>query len=94
MKTEGTLGEHLDYADSSKHSVSGQVFVKHLIDVKNVRFLYTKHVYDMIHHHLVSGFDYTKYRKTDYIDVEKQQTKKRSFLDGYLESEQNYMKSG
>lgn len=96
LKTEGTLGEHFDFADSSKNAASGggsQVFVKHLIDVKNVRFLYTKHVYDMIYHHLVSGFDFTKYRKTDYIDVEKQQTKKRNFLDGYLQSEQNYMKS-
>ena len=60
--------------------------MRHMLDVKNTRFLYTKRVYELLHHHLVSGFDYRKYRKTDYIDVEQKLARKRYFLDGYLDS--------
>lgn len=66
------------------------MLVRHLLDVKNTRFLYTKRVYELLHHHLVSGFDYTKYRKTDYINVDKEMEKKRHFLDGYRENDANY----
>ena len=67
------------------------LLVRHLLDVKNTRFLYTKRVYELIHHHLMSGFDYRKYRKTDYIDVD-QVARRRNFLDGYLDNESNYYK--
>lgn len=64
--------------------------MRHLLDVKNTRFLYTKRIYELVHHHLVRGFDYTKYRKTDYIDIEHQKAKKRNFLEDFKDQEQNY----
>ena len=70
------------------------MFVRHLLDIKNTRFLYTKVVYELIHHHLVRGFDYKRYRKTDYFDLERLERQKaknkRNFLDGFIESESNY----
>ena len=68
---------------SEKYKTQSGIFVRHLLDVKNTRFLYTKRVYELLHHHLVKGFDFKKYRKTDYIDVEQQLKKKRNFLDGF-----------
>ena len=44
--------------------------VKHMIDIKGIRFLYTKYTLELIIHHLIKGFDYKKFRKTDFIDVE------------------------
>ena len=46
------------------------LMVRHLIEVKNTRFLYTSKVHESISHHLVKGFNYSRFRKTDYIDVE------------------------
>ena len=83
----------LQYEDTDANSGGNEkdkVFVRHLLDIKNTRFLYTRNVFELIEHHLVRGFDYTKYRKTDYIDVGRQKAKKRNFLDGYKESENNY----
>ena len=53
-----------------KEDDDDQLMVRHLIQVKNTRFLYTTKVHDIISHHLVKGFDYKRFRKTDYIDVE------------------------
>ena len=47
-----------------------KIHVKHLIDISGVRFLYTKQVVELIYHHLIKGFDYKQFRKTDYIDLE------------------------
>jgi hypothetical protein len=44
--------------------------VKHMIDVKGIRFLYTKQTLELIIHHLINSFDYERFRKTDFIDVE------------------------
>ena len=44
-----------------------------------------------MHHHLVKGFEYSKYRKTDYIDIEQQMKKKRNFLDGFKKNDKNYL---
>jgi hypothetical protein len=41
-----------------------------MIDIKGIRFLYTKQTLELIIHHLINSFDYEKYRKTDFIDVE------------------------
>ena len=48
----------------------GSLMVRHLIQVRNTRFLYTTKVHEIISNHLVKGFDYKRFRKTDYIDVE------------------------
>lgn len=47
--------------------------VKHMIDVSSIRFLYTKQTVELIHHHLVASFDYERFRKTDFIDIETSQ---------------------
>jgi len=44
------------------------IHVKHLIDIKGVRYLYTKKILELLHQHLVKGFDYKQFRRTDYID--------------------------
>ena len=41
---------------------------KHLIDIKGVRFLYTKKILELTYQHLVKGFDYKQFRRTDYLD--------------------------
>ena len=46
-----------------------------MIDVKGIRFLYTKQTLELIIHHLVTSFDYERFRKTDFIDVENSQEK-------------------
>lgn len=48
------------------------ILVKHLVDIKGVRFLYTKKVLELLYHHFIKGFDYKQFRKTDYIDLEAQ----------------------
>ena len=79
--------------DTATPQLSDKLLVRHLLDVKNTRFLYSKRVYELLHHHLVNGFDFKKYRKTDYIDIEQEQAKKRNFLDGFMESKANYTTS-
>ena len=37
-----------------------------MIDVKGVRFLYTKQTCELIIHHLVKSFNYKKLRRNDY----------------------------
>ena len=43
-----------------------KIFVRHLLDVKNTKFLYTKKIYELLDHHLVKGFDFAKFREVDY----------------------------
>ena len=49
--------------------------VKHMIDIKGIRFLYTKQTLELIIHHLVNSFDYQKFRENEFIDVENSQEK-------------------
>lgn len=49
--------------------------VKHMVDIKGIRLLYTKQTVELIIHHLVNSFDYEHFRKTDFIDVENSQDK-------------------
>lgn len=58
-----------------KHIEEERFTVKHMIDVKGIRFLYTKQTLELIIHHLINSFDYEKFRKTDFIDVENSQEK-------------------
>ena len=44
--------------------------VKHKIDVKGIRFLYTKQTFELIVHHLINSVDYDRLRKTDFIELE------------------------
>lgn len=44
-----------------------------MVDIKGIRLLYTKQTVELIIHHLVNSFDYERYRKTDFIDVENSQ---------------------
>ena len=62
--------------------------VRHLITVKNTRFLYTTKVHESINHHLVKGFNYGRYRKTDYIDEEQQKNKNRDFLERFINDQE------
>jgi hypothetical protein len=50
--------------------VDEKIIVKHKIDVKGIRFLYTKQTLELIIHHLINSFDYDRLRKTDFIEVE------------------------
>ena len=62
--------------------------VRHLIDVRNTRFMYTTKVHETINHHLVKGFSYNRFRKTDYIDVEQQNQKRRDFLERFKQDQE------
>ena len=53
-----------------------------MIDVKGIRFLYTKQTLELIIHHLVTSFEYERFRKTDFIDVENSQDKYHYGLHG------------
>ena len=55
----------------------------HLIEIKNARILYTKKVHELILHHLVRGFNFSKYRKTGYIEPEQRNMKTSDFLKSY-----------
>mmetsp|Transcript_26404 Transcript_26404/g.40305 ORF Transcript_26404/g.40305 Transcript_26404/m.40305 type:complete len:117 (+) Transcript_26404:3353-3703(+) len=39
------------------------IHVKHLIDISGVRFLYTKKIIEVLHHHLIKGFDFQRFHK-------------------------------
>ena len=47
-----------------------KILARHLIEIKGTRFLYTKRTKELIIHHLVKGFKYSQFRKTDFIDLE------------------------
>lgn len=57
------------------------ILAKHLIDIKGVRFLYTKKIHELIVHHFVKGFDYSKFRRTDYADSLKFKNAKHGLRD-------------
>jgi hypothetical protein len=50
-------------------------WVKHLVDIRGVKFLYTKKVFELIIHHFVKGFDFSPYQKKDYIQSRKAERK-------------------
>jgi len=54
-----------------------------LISVKRLKFLFTKKTKELIQHHLVEGFDYSKLRKTDFIDVEAEREKQKNLKEEY-----------
>jgi len=55
--------------------------VKHLIDIRGVRFLYTKKILELIHQHFVKGFDFKQFRKTDYIDINAENADNKIFMN-------------
>lgn len=63
------------------------IHVKHLIDIRGVRFLYTKKIVELIYHHIVKGFDYKQFRKTDYIDLEGEMNDNRNIFLQYDNSQ-------
>lgn len=58
-----------------------KLMVKHLIEVKGTKFLYTKRTKELIIHHLVKGFKYSQFRKTDFIDIEAAKENRNFFND-------------
>lgn len=52
-----------------------------MFDVKGTRFLYTQQTVELLTRHLVKNFDYTKLRKTDFIDVEAERENNKEFLN-------------
>jgi uncharacterized membrane protein (DUF106 family) len=58
------------------------ILVRHLIEVSNVRVLITTKIHEMLVHHIIRGFDYKKFRKTDFIDMEHKK-RERDFLKEY-----------
>ena len=60
----------LDIIQPSDPFEEEKLLVKHKIDVKGIRFLYTKQTLELIIHHLINSFDYERLRKTDFIDIE------------------------
>lgn len=57
---------------------SDMVWVKHLIDIRGVRFLYTKKILELINHHFVKGFDFAQFKRRDYIESETANQKKKN----------------
>ena len=57
-----------------------EILARHLIEVSNVRILITRKIHEMLVHHIIRGFDYKKFRKTDFIDTA---NKKRDYLKEY-----------
>ena len=55
--------------------------VKHLIDIQGVRFLYTKKVLEMIHHHFFKGFDYKQFKPRKHHEQEENYESRNIFLD-------------
>jgi hypothetical protein len=53
-----------------------------MIDVKGIRFLYTKQTLELIIHHLISSFDFEKIRKAKFFDVENSQDKFHAGIHG------------
>ena len=52
-----------------------KLLVKHLVGFKQLKFLFTKTTKELITHHLVSGFNYSQFRKTDFIDMDEEKDK-------------------
>lgn len=60
----------------ASHKIEEENFnVKHMIDVKGIRLLYTKQTLELIIHHLVTSFDFERFRRTDFIDLDNSQEK-------------------
>lgn len=54
--------------NQAKSDKPNDIMVKHLIDIRGVRLLFTKKIFELIHSHTVKGFDYKQFKKTNYID--------------------------
>lgn len=52
-----------------------------------MRFLYTSKIKELFIHHLIRGFDFKQFRRTDFVDVRKIQMKQTDFLKEYRENE-------
>ena len=59
------------------------LLVKNLVSISGIKFLYTKKIKEQIIYHLVSGFDYKQFRKTDFIDVAQIKAHQKSLLNEY-----------
>jgi hypothetical protein len=69
--------------DQQQNQIEEEKFtVKHMIDVKGIRFLYTKQTVELIINHLVHSFDYEKFRKSDFMDVENSQDRYHYGMSG------------
>ena len=57
----GKEGNGADKSQSFKNKSGPEgdlIHVKHLIEIRGVRLLYTKKIIELIHHHFIKGFDF------------------------------------
>jgi len=47
--------------------------VRHVVEINNLRFLYTVKIKELLLHHLVKGLDFKQFRKTDYVNLNQRQ---------------------
>ena len=80
----------LDITQPSDPFVDEKLIVKHKIDVKGIRFLYTKQTLELIIHHLINSFDYNRLRKTDFIELETSGEKYNTGINGGKKSHQHH----
>jgi hypothetical protein len=61
------------------------IIVRHCLEVKQVRFMYTNKVKDLIVHHLIRGFNFKQFRQTKYAELNKKTSaaQRRDFLNEY-----------
>jgi len=50
------------------HPIEEEISVRHFFEIDNMRFLYTSKIKELLIHHLIRGFDFKQFRKTDFID--------------------------
>jgi hypothetical protein len=81
VRSEYSAQQERPSAATRQEEKPEQIYVKHLIDIQGVRFLYTKKILELIHHHLVKGFDYKQFRKTNFIDLDGEFESRNIFLD-------------
>lgn len=55
--------------------------VRHVIEVENVRILFTVKIKELIQHHIVRGLDFRHFKKNDYINLGRKDSKQaKEFL--------------
>lgn len=61
------------------------VTVRHCLEFEKVRLLYTNKIQELVVHHLIRGFNFKQFRKTEYAELVKRNNTKpvRDFLDEY-----------
>jgi hypothetical protein len=58
--------------------------VRHVVEIENSRFLFTVKIKELLLHHLLKGFDFKQFRKTDYVNLsQRQAANKIDFLKKY-----------